>query len=113
MERETSMSYTPQVTNEHTELKGISFVTDDLGDTSCSTDNAPVTTYTRSGEQTELKRARGVRDTSYQCEILQDRKIVRHDDKGIWVSQKTPCGFDMVAEATTEVEMTIIVVCIQ
>ena len=38
---------------------------------------------------------------------------MRHADKGMWVSQKAPCGFDMVAEVTTEVEMTILVVCKQ
>jgi hypothetical protein len=62
MGREPSVSYTPQVANERTELKGISFVIDDLEDTSCSTDIAPAAAYVRSGEQAELKRARGVRD---------------------------------------------------
>jgi hypothetical protein len=38
-----------------------------------------------------------------QREILQDRKKVWHADKGIWVSQKAPGGFDTVVEATTEV----------
>ena len=103
MEREPSMSYTPPVANERAELKDISFVIDGLEDTSCSTDNSPAAAFTRSGEQAELKRARGVRDPAYQREILQNRKIVWHADKGIWVSQKAPGGFDTVIEATTEV----------
>ena len=103
MEREPSMSYTPPVANERAELKDISFVIDGLEDTSCSTDNSPSAAFTRSGEQAELKRARGVRDPAYQREILQNRKIVWHADKGIWVSQKAPGGFDTVIEATMEV----------
>ena len=62
MEREPSVSYTPQVANERAELKGISFVIDDLEDTSFSTDILPAAVYVHSGEQAELKRARGVRD---------------------------------------------------
>ena len=103
MEREPSMSYTPPVANERAELKDISFVIDGLEDTSCSTDNSPAAAFTRSGEHAELKRARGVRDPAYQREILQNRKIVWHADKGIWVSQKAPGGFDTVIEATMEV----------
>ena len=76
---------------------------DGLEDTSCSTDNSPSAAFTRSGEQAELKRARGVRDPAYQREILQNRKIVWHADKGIWVSQKAPGGFDTVIEAMMEV----------
>jgi len=56
-----------------------------------------------SGEEEEIKRARGVRDPAYQHEILQNQKIGWHSDKGIWVYQKEPGGFDTVVETTTEV----------
>jgi hypothetical protein len=48
-ELEISMSYTP-VTTEYGELRTVSFVVDDVEDTSCSTDITPVATYARSGE---------------------------------------------------------------
>jgi hypothetical protein len=109
MEREPSLSYTPPVPNERAELKGTSFVLNDLQDTSCSTDNSSVAAYARSGEQAELKRARGVRDPAYQHKILANRKIVWHPDKGIWVYLDAPGGSDTIVEATTEVYLTIMV----
>ena len=70
--------------------------------TSYPTDNSSVPAYVRSSEQAELKRARGVRDPAYQREILANRKIVWHADKGIWVELDAPEGSDTVVEATTE-----------
>ena len=35
-----------------------------------------------------------------------------HTDKGIWVSQKAPGGFDTVIEVTTEVQLVISVSCL-
>ena len=97
------MSYTPPVANEHAKLKGTSFVLNDLQDTSYSSDNSSVAAYARSGEQAELKRARGVRDPAYQREILANRKIVWHADKGIWVYLDAPGGSDTIVKTTTEV----------
>ena len=89
--------------NERAELKDTSFVLNVLEDPSCSTDNSSVAAYARSGEQAELKRARGVRDPACQREILANRKIVWHADKGIWVELDAPGGSDQNVEATTEV----------
>ena len=102
MERESSMSYTPPVPNERAELKDTSFVLNDFQDTSCSTDNSSVPAQARSGEKADLKRVRGVRDPSYQREILANRKIVWHADNGFWVELDAPDGSDTVVEATTE-----------
>jgi len=90
------------VANERTELKGTSFVLNVFEDTSYPTDNSSVPAYVRSSEQAELKRARGVRDPAIQREILANRKIVWHADKGIWVELDAPEGSDTVVEATTE-----------
>jgi hypothetical protein len=97
------MSYTPPVANERAELNDTSIVLNDLEDTTCPTDNSSVVAYARSSEQAELKRARGVRDPAYQREILANRKIMWHADKGIWVYLDAPGGSDTIVEATTEV----------
>ncbi len=89
------------VANERTKLKGTSFVLNVFEDTTGPTDNSSVSAYARSGEQAELKRARGVRDPAYHREIVANRKIVWHDDKGIWVDSDEP-GSDTVVEDTTE-----------
>jgi hypothetical protein len=59
-DQESSVSSTPQVTDEHKEFKDISFDADDYEDTRCPTDVSPV--EARSVVQADLKRARGVRD---------------------------------------------------
>jgi hypothetical protein len=100
-EREISVPCSPVVT-KHAELRTVSFAVDDEEDSRCSTDISPVS-YSHSGEQSELKRARGVRDPAYQREILDNRKIVWHADKGIWVYLDAPGGSDTIVEATTEV----------
>ena len=94
-----------QVAKERTELRGFSVVFDDSGDTSGSTDISPVAVYTRSGEQTELKRARGVRHPAYQCEILQGQRPVWKDDRCTWefTQQKPSSGLDTTVESTTQV----------
>jgi len=91
------------VANEHTDIKDTSFVRNVFEDPSCPTDNSSVAAYVRSSEQAELKRARGIRDPAYQREILANRKIVCHADKGIWVEIDAPGGSDTIVEATTEV----------
>jgi hypothetical protein len=91
------------VANERAELKDTSFVLNVFEDTSYPTDDSSVPAYAQSGEQAELKRARGVRDPAYQREILANRKIVWHADKGIWVELDAPGGSDQDVEATTDV----------
>ena len=54
------------VANQHGELRGISVISGDLEDTGWNTEISPVAVYTRSGDQAEFKRARGVRDPAYQ-----------------------------------------------
>ena len=117
MEHKASGFYTTQVANERAELKGtqvaneraelrvISIVCEDCADTSWSTDISPVAVYTRSGEQTELKRARGVRHPTYQCEILQGQRPVWKDDRCTWefTQQKPSSGLDTTVESTTQV----------
>ena len=105
MEHKLSVTNTPPVTNERTELRDTSIVIDDLEDTSCSTDISPVAFYVGSGVQTELKRARGVRDPPYQREILQGQRPVWKDDRCTWEfsQQKAPGGLDTVVESTTQV----------
>jgi hypothetical protein len=94
-----------QVANERTELNGISVVSGDLEDTSWSTDVSPVVVYTRSGEQTELKRDRGVRDSAYHHEILQGRHPVWKDGGCTWeFTQQDPSdGIDTAVESTKPV----------